>query len=345
MKVAVLGATGYTGMMLLRFLRLHKKVDAVIPVSSSSAGKKVSEVDGGIFSSLDDKLAVTEGCYVDIDTAFSLKPDFVFSALPHLASAKACARFLDAGRVVDLSADFRLRDAGLFKDVYGEEHPYPELLSSAVYGLAEWNKNRIKKASLVANPGCYPTASLLPLLPLLKEGMIGKKISINALSGISGAGKSAKTVSLFCERTENMSPYLPGRSHRHLPEIAQELKDVAGAADPVFTPHLVPLKQGMLVTSVVEPVSRLRDEDIVDCYADYYGDSPWIRLRYPDLVETRWVRGSNYCDISFKNEGDRLIIFSVIDNLVKGASGQAVQNMNIMCGFDETEGLLPSFEV
>ncbi|MEM5946940.1 N-acetyl-gamma-glutamyl-phosphate reductase [Spirochaetia bacterium 38H-sp] len=345
MKVAVLGATGYTGMMLLRFLRLHNGVDTVIPVSSSAAGKRVSEVDRALFSSLDNKLSLTDGCYVDLDTAFSLRPDFVFSALPHLASAIACARFLEHGKVVDLSADFRLKDAAVFENVYGEEHPFPELLSDAVYGLAEWNKERIKEASLVANPGCYPTASLLPLLPLIKEGIIAANVSINALSGISGAGKSAKVSSLFAERTENMSPYLPGRSHRHLPEIAQELREVSEDADPVFTPHLVPLKQGMLVTTVAYLMRDVSDKDIADCYMDYYGESPWIRIRHPELVETRWVRGSNYCDISFKNEGDRLIIFSAIDNLIKGASGQAIENMNIMNGFPETEGLLPAFEV
>ncbi|AEJ62310.1 N-acetyl-gamma-glutamyl-phosphate reductase [Spirochaeta thermophila DSM 6578] len=345
MRIAVLGATGYTGMVLMRLLAHHPRVSSIIPVSRSKTGALVGEVDRGFGEAHSSRLSLTGGRYVALEEAEALSPEVVFSCLPHLASAKACASFVGRALVIDLSADFRLKDPQLFKATYGENHPAPHLLPRAVYGLAEWNHDEIARADLVANPGCYPTATLLPLLPLVKEGLVRETVTVNALSGISGAGRKLADTYLFTERTENMTPYLPGRSHRHLPEMEQELGAVSSRVRLLFTPHLVPLKQGMLVTTVCTLTREVSDEELRACYQAHYGSRPWVRIIHPSLPETRWVRGTNRCDISWKREGDHLLLFSAIDNLVKGASGQAVQNMNIRLGFPETEGLPDGGEI
>jgi N-acetyl-gamma-glutamyl-phosphate reductase len=251
-----------------------------------------------------------------------------------------CAPFFGNTPVIDLSADLRLKDPLVFEKTYGEKPPRPELLAKAVYGLAEWFTEDIKKADLIANPGCYPTATLLPLLPLSRAGLLKGLVITNALSGVSGAGRSIKQAYLFCERSENTCAYGPGKKHRHQPEMKQGLDSVAhNALDILFTPHLVPLKQGMEVTTVAELARTVSSEEVAAVYREAYADKPFVQLTGSRIPETLHVRNSNRCDIGWHIEGDRIILFSVIDNLLKGASGQAVQNMNIRFGFEETEGL------
>jgi len=336
---AILGTTGYTGMVLLRLLSRHPEVTRIVPVSSSQAGTPLNEFDRGLSSSLRAKTEASEGKLATLDEAVAAKPDVVFAALPHLASAKTCEPFFGNSVVIDLSADFRIKDPVLFEKAYKETPHRPDLLEKAVNGLAEWNTEEIRKADLIANPGCYPTATLLPLLPLAKAGLIRGGVVTNALSGISGAGRSAKVNNLFCERSENTNAYSPGTTHRHATEIQQILDGAGAGLDLLFTPHLVPLKQGMAVTTVAEAVRELGDEEIAETYSNAYSGKPFVEIRGKTIPETRDVRNSNRCDIGWHREGRRIILFSVIDNLLKGASGQAVQNMNIRFGLEETAGL------
>lgn len=339
MIAAILGTTGYTGMVLLRLLSRHPEVTRIVPVSSSQAGTSLVDFDRGLSSSLRAKTETSNGKLATFDEAVEAKPDVVFAALPHLASAKTCEPFFGKSVVIDLSADFRIKDPVLFEKAYKEKPHRPDLLEMAVYGLAEWNTEDIKKADLIANPGCYPTATLLPLLPLAKAGLIRGVAIVNALSGISGAGRGAKVNNLFCERSENTNAYAPGKTHRHATEIQQILDGAGSGLDLLFTPHLVPLKQGMAVTTAVETTRDFSDGELSEAYAQVYADKPFIEVRGKIIPETRDVRNSNRCDIGWHREGNRLILFSVIDNLLKGASGQAVQNMNLRFGFEETAGL------
>lgn len=339
MKAAILGTTGYTGMVLLRLLARHREVRDIIPASSSRAGTPLEVFDRGLSRVIGEKTRLSGGKLASVEETVRARPDVVFAALPHLASATVCGPFFDTAVVIDLSADFRMKDSALFEKAYGQKPPRPDLLEKAAYGLPDWNPDAVKKADLIANPGCYPTATLLPLLPLARAGLLGGTVVVNALSGISGAGRSAKVNMLFCERSENTNAYAPGKTHRHSAEIQQEIDREAAGLDVLFTPHLVPLKQGMAVTTVVELTREASLEEIDGILAEAYGKRPWIELRGPVIPETRDVRGTNRCDIGRHLEGRRLILFSVVDNLVKGASGQAVQNMNIRFGLDETEGL------
>ncbi len=337
MKAVVLGSTGYTGLVLLRILLEHPDVSSILPVSSSKAGRKVTDIDAGLNSGQLNKFAESKEKLITMDEAVAARPDVVFAALPHLESACICSPFLGAVVVIDLSADFRIKSRESFQRAYGSPPPRPDLLAGAVYGLAEWYRDEISKADLIANPGCYPTAVLLPLLPLLKEGVISGEIITSAISGISGAGRSAKVDYLFCERSENAGAYAPGKSHRHVAEMEAELQNIDRDASLIFIPHLAPLKRGMTVTTVAELLNVERD--ILAIYEKYYSDSPFIKLITGRIPETRDVWGTNRCDIAFKVEGDKLLLFSVIDNLVKGAAGQAVQNMNIRFGLAEQSGL------
>ena len=348
MKAAILGATGYTGMILLRLLADHPHIDEIIAVSSSRAGKSIKEIDPGVYTAVESKMEPTAGKLVDVDTAASMKPEVVFAALPHLESAKICDPFFGKAVVIDLSADFRIKDPVIFEKAYGQPPERKDLLEQAVYGLCEIYREEIKKADLISNPGCYPTASLLPLMPVLSEFGVDGKIIINALSGISGAGKKAAFNNLFVERTENCGAYAPGKSHRHQPEIKKELDaaaaaTAAGGVNLFFTPHLVPLKRGMEITTILDipesSAGSLSDEAMDSLYTKYYGGSPFIAWDAKHQPQSRDVWGSNSCRIGWHIEGKSLMLFSTIDNLVKGASGQAVQNMNIRFGFDETDGL------
>jgi len=340
MKAAILGATGYTGMILMRILSDHPQISEIYAVSSTRAGKPIKEIDPGVYTAINSKTATTEGRLIDVKKAAELKPDVVFAALPHLESAKICEPFFRTSVVIDLSADFRIKNHDIFEQAYGCRPERPDLLEAAVYGLCEIHREQIRKADLISNPGCYPTASLLPLLPVINEYGIDGKIVINALSGVSGAGRKAAVGNLFVERTENCGAYAPGKSHRHQPEIKKEI-DSAGNTDSnlFFTPHLVPLKRGMEITTIVDLASAVTDEGLDNLYTKYYGSSAFVHWDAERLPQTRDVWGSNSCRIGWKIEGKTLMLFSVIDNLVKGASGQAVQNMNIRFGFAESAGL------
>lgn len=343
MKAAILGTTGYTGMILFRLLSTHPHIGTILPVSSSQSGLPVSEMDAGLHPSLiGDKCGASGGRLMTLDEAAAEKPDVVFAALPHLKSAEICGPFFGNTVVIDLSADFRINDPAVFTRAYGEEPPRADLLKQSVYGLCEIYHTRIAEADIIANPGCYPTCTLLPLIPLLETGIIRGKIIVNALSGISGAGKKAKENLLFCERTENTNAYAPGKNHRHCQEIQQEVTiagHTKGTPEVFFTPHLVPIKRGMAVTTVTTLADGAGEKEVESILGEKYSGSPFIACRGTEVPETRDVRGSNRCDIGWHTEESTLFLFSVIDNLVKGASGQAVQNMNIRFGFEESAGL------
>lgn len=345
MKVAVFGASGYGGQILMRLLLDHPEVDQLIPVSSTAAGKPLDDRDGGLGPDIKGKLP-GERLFSDREAALKSLPDAVFSALPHGASADFCEPFFGKSVVFDLSADFRLRDTDLHQKAYGSPAPFPALRKKAVYGLSEIYADDIGKSDLIAVPGCYPTCSLLPLIPVAKAGLIENLVTINSLSGISGAGRSAKEASLYVERSENAVAYNPGLRHRHLPEMKQELA-VSGAATPLFfTPHLAPMRRGMLSTISI-PVTGSPEEveeRTSAALAGAYKGQPFIHLTGNTIPATRNVVGSNRCDIGWSVEGpvdgiSMLYLFSVIDNLVKGASGQAVQDFNIRFGFPQETGI------
>ena len=346
MHVTILGVSGYTGMLLLRLLADHPDVSRITTAARSLAGHTLSSADPGL------PQAVLNGGRVD-DTVLSLEHalrnpgDVVFSALPHGVSADTCDAILGRVPLIDLSADFRFHDAQRFAAAYGSAPPAPQFQDRAVYGLCEWNRHAIRTADIIGNPGCYPTASLLPLLPLATIGALRGAVVINALSGVSGAGRSEKRNLLFGERTENVNAYNVGTQHRHQAEITEQLVlagDGAGAAvrpddvwGPVFfNPHLVPIKQGMAVTTVV------RTDDAgaaVEALIRRYDEEPFVELVGESVPETRHVRASNRVRIGWHVEEDHLVLMSVIDNLWKGAASQAVQNMNIRFGCAEDAGL------
>ena len=337
MRVLVLGSTGYGGMMLLRILASHPEVHAIVPVSRSSAGRAVRDVDPALGSTLDPLLAATDGRFVGLDDADPGSADVVFSALPHGAAARLVGPLAATIPVIDLSADFRLTDRELYESVYGTEHPHPELLDGAVYGLTEWYRDAVAGANVIACPGCYPTATLLPLLPF--ADVVRSPAIVNAMSGISGAGRREKQDLLFNERSENANAYNPGRVHRHVPEIEQELGRRREGLQVLFTPHLVPMKQGMLVTTVVElekPVSQAEAERRI---RDAYAGSVFVGLSTRGIPQSRDVRNTNRCDIGVRVHDNHVQLFSAVDNLYKGAAGQGVQNMNVRFGLPEHLGL------
>jgi N-acetyl-gamma-glutamyl-phosphate reductase len=330
-------------MLLARLLVEHPEVDQLLPVSSSKTGRKIYEVDPGFRDPT--QMIPDHGTLLSLEAARERDPDVVFSALPHLESARLCAPFLGKSIVIDLSADFRLKDPEIFQASYGTPPPRIDLLEQAVYGLPEWNGKGIGSADLIANPGCYPTSVLLPLLPIAREGLIGGEIQVFSISGITGAGRKLKSEYLFCERSENACAYAPGKSHRHVSEIEEQLRAELPEASVLFVPHLAPLRKGMCSTITV-PLSRAATEaEIAAFFQTAYGRAPCIGLRGETIPQTAEVRGSNRCDIGWRIEGRTLMLFSALDNLMKGASGQAVQNMNIRMGFPETSGLSLSGEI
>ena len=337
MKALILGSTGYTGMMLMRILSSHPQIDQIIPTSRSVAGQPVSSEDPGLGNGAVDKLRETDGRYVDFATVDLDSVDVVFSALPHKAAAPLVGPIVGTVPVIDLSADFRITDRALYERVYGTAHPHPELLAQAVYGLSEWHREEIRTASIIACPGCYPTATLLPLIPFARD--LEFPVVVDALSGISGAGRKEERNLLFNERSENMNAYNPGRIHRHVPEMLQELSRAVDHADLLFTPHLVPIKQGMVVTATARLTRRMTQDEAEAIVSEAYADAPFVNLTTRDTPQTRDVRNSNRCDLAVKVQGDHLQVFSALDNLYKGASGQAIQNMNIRLGLDERSGL------
>lgn len=344
LKVAVVGASGYTGVELLRLLYAHPEVAVTCVTSEQSAGRAVSDVFPTLRGRYDLPLENLE------PVGISEKVDVVFTALPHKAAMEVVPTFLKMGKdVVDLSADYRLHDPQVYGKWY-EPHLNPELLDKAVYGIPELRRSAIMEASLIANPGCYPTSVILGLAPLLKNKVIDpKSVIVDAKSGTSGAGRGAKVDNLYCEVNEGFKAYGVGGVHRHIPEIEQELSLLAETEMVIsFTPHLVPMDRGILSTIYSAPLGKVSASDLITLYEAFYDGEPFVRV-LPEgaLPSTAHVRGSNFCDIGITvdQRTGRVIVISAIDNLVKGASGQAIQNMNLMCGLPETLGLevLPMF--
>lgn len=338
LNVAIVGASGYTGLELIRILHCHPEVAVTCLTSEQSAGKRISEVFPTLRGRCDLILENLEPVRV------AEKADIIFTALPHKAAMEVVPTFLKLGkRVIDLSADYRLSDPAVYGQWY-EPHLNPSNLKKAVYGLPEIRRAKIRGAKLVANPGCYPTSIILGLTPLLKNGLIHPhSIIADSASGVTGAGRAAKVDSLYCEVNEGYKAYGVGGVHRHTPEIEQELSLLAGEPLKItFTPHLVPMDRGILSTIYAAPLKELTTAGLVTLYEEFYHGEPFVRvLPQGNLPSTAFVRGSNFCDIALLVDPrtGRVIIVSAIDNLVKGASGQAVQNMNIVCGFPETLGL------
>lgn len=338
LKVAIVGASGYTGVELLRILHCHPEVAITCVTSEQSAGKAVSEVFPTLRSRYNLVLENLEPVRI------ADRADFIFTALPHKAAMEVVPTFLKLGkRVVDLSADYRLRDAKEYEAWY-EPHMNPALLEQSVYGLPELRREKIAGADLVANPGCYPTSVILGLAPLLKKKLIDPvTIIADSKSGVSGAGRSAKVDNLYCEVNEGFKAYGVGGAHRHIPEIEQELSLLAGKQLKItFTPHLVPMDRGILSTIYATPSGAVSSAELLELYRSYYQGEAFVRiLPEGSFPSTSHVRGSNFCDIGLAvdNRTGRVVVVSAIDNLVKGASGQAVQNMNIMNGFPENLGL------
>ena len=335
LKVGIVGATGYTGVELLRLLVGHEQVDIHVVTSNSEKDQAVSDVFPSLSGYLDLKFA-------EHDSPALTKCDVVFFATPHATSMYKIPELLNANvKIIDLSADFRLQDAEQWQHWYGVKHAAPELLKMAVYGLPEINREQISKADLVANPGCYPTAVSLGFLPLLEEGIVDlNSLIADAKSGVSGAGRKAAMGSLFSEASETFKAY--GVSgHRHLPEICQTLSLCSGqAVDITFVPHLVPMVRGIFATLYAH--LKQTDIDVTDIYTTRYINEPFVEvLPNGSQPDTRAVRGTNMCRIAVNQSQDseKLVILSVIDNLVKGAAGQAIQNMNIMFALDEVTGL------
>ena len=344
LKVAIVGASGYTGVELLRILHSHPEVAVTCVTSEQSAGRPVSEIFPTLRGRIDIVLENLE------PIGIAEKVDIVFTALPHKAAMEVVPTFLKMGKnVVDLSADYRLHDADVYSRWYSK-HLNPELLQEAVYGIPELRRAEIAGASLIANPGCYPTSVILGLAPLLKGKVIDAgSIIVDAKSGVSGAGRAAMVDGLYCEVNEGFKAYSVGGTHRHIPEIEQELSLLAGKDLAIsFTPHLVPMDRGILSTIYSNPLGKVTAADLITLYETFYDGEPFVRvLPEGTFPSTAHVRGSNFCDIGIAvdERTGRVIVVSAIDNLVKGASGQAVQNMNLMCGLPETLGLdfLPIF--
>lgn len=339
-KAAILGGSGYTGLELIRILANHPLVEVVVITSRQHKGCKIGEVFPGLSSF--SKLTFQDPANISA----ILKADIIFSALPHHASMEIVPDILKKGkRVVDLSADFRLKDAKIYEAWYGKKHIAKALLKKAVYGLPELYRDKIKHAELVANPGCYPTGAILGLAPLLKAGLIDtKSIIIDSKSGVSGAGRTASLDTSFAEISEGFKAYKVGE-HRHTPEIEQGLSLIAGKNIKItFTPHLLPVNRGILSTIYATSMAKKTSyTQILNAYKKSYNNEFFIRIMpegvFPNISQ---VKGSNFCDIGFKidERTGRLIVITAIDNLVKGASGQAVQNMNIMLNLSETTGIL-----
>ncbi len=349
-KVAIIGASGYSGEELVRLLLNHPAVELTAVTSRQSAGRTVAQV----FPRFASHARSQQLRFTEPDTQrLATQAEVVFLALPHGVAAEFAAPLVQAGcAVIDLSADFRLKSAASYKEFYGHDHPAPGLLSESVYGLPECYRAEIRNARLIASPGCYPTSILVPVLPLLRAGLIKSTgIIADSLSGVSGAGRKAEVDYLFCECNESVRPYGVPR-HRHLSEIEEQLTLAAGGPVTIqFTPHLIPINRGILTTLYLAPEQHFNTseqaaalgEKITACYAKAYANEPFVRLLEGGaLPDTKNVAGTNVIEIAWRLDPrtGRLLVMSAVDNLLKGASGQAVQCMNILCGFTETAGLL-----
>ncbi len=338
-KVGIIGSTGYAGAELVRILLNHPDAEIIWYGSKSYIDQSYADVYGNFFELVDEK------CLADDMETLSDAADVIFTATPQgYCASMVSEKLLRNSRVIDLSADFRIKDAKRYEKWYGIVHPAPEFLPEAVYGLPELNREKIKKARLIANPGCFPTCSILSIYPMLKEGMIDpSSIIIDAKSGTTGAGRGAKVANLYCEVNETIKAYGVA-THRHTPEIEDQLSYAAGEKLLVqFTPHLVPMNRGILVTAYAGLKKEISYDEAKAAYDKYYHEEKFVRvLENGKPAETRFVKGSNYADVSFQldHRTGRVVLMGAIDNLVKGAAGQAVQNMNLMFGLEETEGLL-----
>jgi N-acetyl-gamma-glutamyl-phosphate reductase len=349
-KVAIVGASGYSGEELVRLLLNHPHVELVTVTSRQYGGQTLAQ----IFPQFSNHPKAKSLRFSEPDAEVLAKQaDIVFLALPHGVAAEYAVPLLNAGcTVIDLSADFRLRSASVYKDFYAHDHPAPDLLAKAIYGLPEVYREQIRKSRLIASPGCYPTSVLLPVIPLLKAKLVKSTgIIADSLSGVSGAGRKAQLDYLFVECNESVRPYgVP--KHRHLSEIEQELSIAAGENVTIqFTPHLIPVNRGILTTLYLAPEKHFSTTDemnalaekITACYRAAYANEPFVRvLEGKALPDTKNVNRTNVCEIAWRLDSrtGRLVVMSAEDNLVKGASGQAVQSMNILCGFPENAGLI-----
>ena len=342
-KVGIIGATGYAGNELVRLLMVHKDVEIMWYGSRNYIDKKYAEVYQNMFEIVEDT------CLDDNMEELASKVDVIFTATPQgFLAGVLTEEILSRVKIIDLSADFRIKDVRTYEKWYKIEHRSPQFIEEAVYGLCELNRDKIKGARLIANPGCYTTCSILTAYPLVKEGLIDPDtLIIDAKSGTSGAGRGAKLPNLFCEVNENMKAY-GVTNHRHTPEIEEQLGYAAGKEIVVnFTPHLVPMNRGILATEYAT-LNKKADgtlptyEEVKAVYDKYYKNEKFVRVLEKDICpETKWVEGSNYVDVNFKidERTGRIVMMGALDNLVKGAAGQAVQNMNLLFGFDEAEGL------
>lgn len=340
-NVAIVGANGYSGEELCGILARHPRVRIAAVTSRQNAGKIAADV----LPRLSGLPSVAGLCFTEstVEKILASGAEFIFLALPHGLASEFAAPLVEAGkRVIDLSADFRLRDADLYKEFYGEDHGAGHLLPEAVYGLPELHRDKIAGARLVASAGCYPTSILLPLVPLLKAGLVkGSTIIASSASGVSGAGRKAETALLYAECNESLRAYgLP--KHRHLSEIEQELSSAAGEKVAItFVPHLAPMNRGIHSTIFAAPAEGKTAADVVECWKATYENEPFVRMPV-GLPDVKNVNFTNFCDIAVREDArtGRLVLLSAEDNLVKGAAGQAVQNFNLMAGLPETEGLL-----
>ena len=342
-KVGIIGATGYAGNELVRLLMGHKDVEIMWYGSRSYIDKKYAEVYQNMFEIVEDT------CLDDNMEELASKVDVIFTATPQgFLAGVLTEEILSKVKIIDLSADFRIKDVKTYEKWYKIEHKSPQFIEEAVYGLCEINRDKVKGARLIANPGCYTTCSILTAYPLVKEGLIDPDtLIIDAKSGTSGAGRGAKLPNLFCEVNENMKAY-GVTNHRHTPEIEEQLGYAAGKEIVVnFTPHLVPMNRGILATEYAT-LNKKADgtlptyEEVKAVYDKYYKNEKFVRVLEKDICpETKWVEASNYVDVNFKidERTGRIVMMGALDNLVKGAAGQAVQNMNLLFGFDEAEGL------
>ena len=341
-KVAIVGASGYSGEELVRLLLNHPQAELVAVTSHQNAGQTL----GQVFPKFASHPKSKNLRFVEPNAEVLAKQaEVVFLALPHGVAAEYAVPLLEAGAVViDLSADFRLNSAELYQEFYAHPHPAPSLLKKSVYGLPEIYREDIQKSRLIASPGCYPTSILLPTIPLLKSGLIKPTgIIADSMSGVSGAGRKAEIDYLFVECNESVRPYgVP--KHRHLSEIEEQLSLAAGTQVIMqFTPHLIPINRGILTTLYLEPAQALTEETVAATYKKFYGDEPFVRLlEGKSLPDTKNVEGTNVIEIAWRLDPrtGRLIVMSAEDNLTKGASGQAVQSLNILCGWPETAGLI-----
>ena len=337
-KVGIIGATGYAGGELVRILMGHKEAEIVWYGSKSYIDQKYADVYRNMFQIVDAK------CMDDNIEALADQVDVIFTATPQGFLASVInENILGKTKIIDLSADFRIKDVKVYEKWYGIEHKSPQFIEEAVYGLCEVNRDKVKGARLIANPGCYTTCSILTAYPLAKEGIIDMRtLIVDAKSGTSGAGRGAKVPNLFCEVNENMKAYGVA-SHRHTPEIEEQLGYASGENVTIsFTPHLVPMNRGILATEYATMKKDVTGEEVKAIYDKYYADEKFVRVLGEGVCpETKWVEGSNYVDIGFKLDPrtNRIVMMGAIDNLVKGAAGQAVQNMNLLFGLPESEGL------